>query len=822
MKYFLNIFFLIILNLFCSEVVSQKITIVDSTSGRPVRAVLVFDSEKINRTISNRNGTVYLNSFKDSDSIIFTHIVYQKKALPYKSLKDGDKIILSPKALGLNEVVLSVSKNIQNVATLSRKVSVINRSSFNLDLPRNTAEMLYHGGGIHVQKSQSGGGSPLIRGFEANRVLLVIDGVRMNNAIYRSGHVHNAISIDANSLERTEVIFGPSSVGYGSDALGGVIHFYTKTPKLNKDEFLDYTKSISYNLKDQSKVNNHSLELSSKNWASYTSYTKSDFGDVHMGKVRNHGYNDWGLVNYYSENINGKFFENQSLNNNPNLQRNTAYKQKDFIQKFNFRIFKTARLILNFQFSESSNINRFDKLSEINEDGTLKFAEWYYGPQKRSFISSKLSFQAKKLFDRADIIFAFQKIDESRNKRKFGSNLLNIQDENLNVLSINSDFFKRIDRQKSISYGFELTNNKLNSEGFESMINSDYLNSSLSRYPNDGSSYRSLAGYFNYKKFINPKTNYDIGLRISNISIKANWDYNFFDSDYDDKYDTLFFQQFDGLEMTNSSVTGSLGIVHRMNDFNKLSLNISSGFRSPNIDDIGKIRENSGIVNVPNTELKPEYVYTLDFGWSKFNKNFRTNFNIYYTILNGTIGRGYYMGESNRILYDEELLQTMANFNLGNSNIYGGNFDFKARVLDNILINGSITYTKGSNLKDMLPMPSIPPLFGSIKFKILNEKSQYQLSYRFSSSKDPSTYSIGGEDGLDETPMIIDSNGNIQYLGMPSWGVFQLSSLFKTNLLKIPVDFKIILDNIFDIHYREFASGISSPGRSLNLVAIFN
>ena len=822
MKYFLNIFFLIILNFFCSEVVSQKITIVDSTSGRPIRAVLVFDSEKINRTVSNRNGTVYLNSFKDSDSIIFAHIVYQRKAFSYKSLNDGDKIILSPKALGLNEVVLSVSRNMQNVATLSRKVSVINRNSFNLDLPRNTAEMLYHGGGIHVQKSQSGGGSPLIRGFEANRVLLVIDGVRMNNAIYRSGHVHNAISIDANSLERTEVIFGPSSVGYGSDALGGVIHFYTKTPRLNKDEFFDYTKSISYNLKDQSKVNNYSIELSTKNWGSYTSYTKSDFGDVHMGKVRNHGYNDWGLVNYYSENIDGKFFENQSLNNNPNLQRNTAYKQKDFIQKFNFKIFKTARLILNFQFSESSNINRFDKLSEINENGTLKFAEWYYGPQKRSFISSKLSFQAKKLFDRADIIFAFQKIDESRNKRKFGSNLLNIQDENLNVFSINSDFFKRIDRQKSIAYGFELTNNQLNSNGFESMINSDYLNSSLSRYPNDGSTYRSLAGYFNYKKFINVKTNYDFGLRISNISIKANWDYNFFDSDYDDKYDTLFFQQFDGLEMTNSSVTGSLGIVHRMNDFNKLSLNVSSGFRSPNIDDIGKIRENSGILNVPNTELKPEYVYTLDFGWSKYNKNFRTNFNIYYTILNGTIGRDYYMGDNNRILYDEELVQTMANFNLGNSNIYGGNFDFKTRVLDNILINGSITYTKGSNLKDMLPMPSIPPLFGNIKFKIINEKSQYQLSYRFSSSKDPSTYSIGGEDGLDETPMIIDSNGNIQYLGMPSWGVFQLSSLFKTTLLKRPIDFKIILDNIFDIHYREFASGISSPGRSLNLVAIFN
>ena len=177
--------------------------------------------------------------------------------------------------------------------------------------------MLYHGGGVHVQKSQSGGGSPVLRGFEANRVLLVVDGVRMNNAIYRSGHVHNAISVDANSLERTEVIFGPSSVGYGSDALGGVIHFYTKTPRLDKDEFFDYTKSISYNLRDQSKVNNYSLELSTKNWASYTSYTKSFFGDVFMGKVRNHGYSNWGLVNYYSKNINGNFFENQSLNNNP-------------------------------------------------------------------------------------------------------------------------------------------------------------------------------------------------------------------------------------------------------------------------------------------------------------------------------------------------------------------------------------------------------------------------------------------------------------------------------------------------------------------------
>ena len=319
---------------------SQTITVLDENSGEGIPNVLLYNSDKSMSAITNLDGLVSLDDFVQNDIITFSHISYEEKSIILSELVARKKIFLLEKSYNLTGVVLSVSRNSQDVKSISRKVSVIDASSLRLEAPKTTADLLYQAGGVHIQKTQAGGGSPVIRGFEANRVLLVIDGVRMNNAIYRSGHLQNSITVDQNSLERTEVIFGPSSVAYGSDALGGVIHFYTKTPRLNKDEFFDYTKSISYNFKDQSKVNNYSLELSKKNWASYTSYTKSDFGDVHMGKVRNHGYNDWGLVNYYSENINGKFYENQSLNNNPNLQRNTAYKQKDFIQKFNFKIFK--------------------------------------------------------------------------------------------------------------------------------------------------------------------------------------------------------------------------------------------------------------------------------------------------------------------------------------------------------------------------------------------------------------------------------------------------------------------------------------------------
>ena len=249
-------------------------------------------------------------------------------------------------------------------------------------------------------------------------------------------------------------------------------------------------------------------------------------------------------------------------------------------------------------------------------------------------IRDRLNLYNQKLFDRMNLTLAYQKIDESRNKRKFDSNILNIQDENLDVFSINSDFFKRLNKLNTIAYGFELTRNNLDSNGYQSDINSNNIIKSISRYPNDGSDYKSLAGYFNFKKFINLKTNYDFGLRFSSVTINADWDYEFFDSDYEDKYDVLFFNQFDDLKISNASITGSLGIVHRMNDLNKISFNLSSGFRSPNIDDIGKIRENAGVLSVPNINLKPEYVYTLDLGWSKFNKNFRTNTNIYYTILN--------------------------------------------------------------------------------------------------------------------------------------------------------------------------------------------
>jgi hemoglobin/transferrin/lactoferrin receptor protein len=134
------------------------------------------------------------------------------------------------KTIDLNEVVISVNKIEESKRTVAQQVQVLTAKEISNSQSQTTAELLSNTAGVFVQKSQLGGGSPTLRGFEASRILLIVDGVRMNNIIYRAGHLQNVITLDNNILDRTEILFGPSSTVYGSDALGGVIHFYTKQP----------------------------------------------------------------------------------------------------------------------------------------------------------------------------------------------------------------------------------------------------------------------------------------------------------------------------------------------------------------------------------------------------------------------------------------------------------------------------------------------------------------------------------------------------------------------------------------------------------------
>lgn len=113
------------------------------------------------------------------------------------------------KNINLNEVTISANKTEDSKRNVAQQVQSLNAKQI-ADLQcQSTADVIANTGSVFVQKSQLGGGSPVIRGFEANRILLVIDGVRMNNIIYRAGHLQNIVTTDNSSLERIEVLFDP-------------------------------------------------------------------------------------------------------------------------------------------------------------------------------------------------------------------------------------------------------------------------------------------------------------------------------------------------------------------------------------------------------------------------------------------------------------------------------------------------------------------------------------------------------------------------------------------------------------------------------------
>ena len=805
---------------------SQKLIIKDSKEKSVIPNVSVYNSQRSLTVLSDIEGNVDYSGFQKSDTLIFSHIAYEKFNIQINKIpKSSSKTIiyLNPNPQQLSEIILSVGRNKENRKKISKKVTLITSKKTELDLPQTSADLLYYGGGVRIQKTQGGGGSPVIRGFEANRVLLVVDGVRMNNAIYRSGHLQNAITIDPNVLERTEVIFGPSSVGYGSDALGGVVHFYTIKPKINNEKQWTIKGLESYNTDLNHIVSNLNFEYSKEKWASFTSFSYSDFGDIIMGENRTHGFKSWGLNKFTLSKE--KFNTTSVLNKNPNIQKNTAYSQFDLLQKFNFKTSESSNLIFNIQHSNSSNIDRYDKLNEYNSAGDLKYAQWHYGPQKRTLLSTSYNFlKNNNWLKKGTVVAAFQKINESRHNRKYQSLTMNSQIEDVEVFSINADFIRGDANVSSLSYGFEYTHNNVSSIAYgasltkqnNSISNINKVNSSFkipTRYPSGGSNYSTAASYYEFRKDISNKSNFSFGMRYTYTWLNARW-----------LEEALIDANLNRIKTQQSSLTGSLGYVYRSNNTWQISANFSSGFRSPNIDDMGKIRENRGLLSVPNMQLKPEYAYNSELGLTKFFDNKMTVFslNLYYTHITDHIIRDYFqiLNDTSTqnpatILYNSEEVKTIANINSGRAYIYGFSFDSEAKIISNLIFKSNITFTKGGSVNSSTPLPSISPLFGSFYLKWINSNFKTQFSYKFSGYKNPEDYSSGGEDGLEETPLLGFNGNEPNYYGTPSWGIFKLSSSYKiSNKLKAT----LIFDNIFDIHYREFASGISSPGRNLNIV----
>jgi hemoglobin/transferrin/lactoferrin receptor protein len=825
MKYIIFVFVVLIGGI----TFGQEIKILDKKTGKKVKNVTIYNKSKTISLTTNNHGLADVSTFKNDEIIIFSHISYANYRTKKSILrKQNFTIYLNKQSEQLDEIVISVFKKEEKSKRIAEQIAVLSSKKIQKLSPQTSADLLAIIPGIKVQKSQFGGGSPVIRGMESNRVLLVVDGVRMNNAIYRKGHLQSSITIAPNLLDKIEVVFGPSSVIYGSDALGGVIHYYTKTPKLSennevKSQFFSRFSSINQEI-----TTNVSAEVSFNNWASFTSVSYSDFGELKAGKNRSHGFSDWGKVFYYSENVNGNYNENPTINSNPNLLRNTGYNQTDVLQKFFVPLSKNTDLKINLQYSTSSNIQRFDRLTEIRDItdvSSLKFSEWSYGPQKRLLISSQLLLNPdKNWLESGTITTAYQNLQESRIQRKFGSLDRSYREESVAVFSVNGDFSVPLtdDKTRILSYGFEFAYNDVSSNAYGQTLNisngeingfSDDFKVQ-SRYPDGGSNYLSSSLYVGYKQDVNSKSTLNSGIRFTNTNLNATW------------IDETFIQLSDNdISANNSAITATLGYVYKPNKNWQLNSVLSSGFRSPNIDDVGRVREKSGDVTVPNIHVKPEFAYNAEIGIQKYfnDRKFRLSANVFFTLLDNYIIRDRFtINGSDQVLFDGEYGNAVANQNRGNAFITGYTISYLGKLSNAWNTSGFITYTKGRTYDSEEPMSSIPPLFGQFEVNYKRDKIEVGAALRFNSKKDIEDFNFTeGIDNHDLTPIVDANAANNEdiYFGSPSWMTIGINGRFS-----VTENFSVQarLDNLFDEHYIEFASGISSPGRNLSVSFVAN
>jgi hemoglobin/transferrin/lactoferrin receptor protein len=692
----------------------------------------------------------------------------------------------------------TLSKNIvQRVVALTDKVL--------LQQQANTADILTASGQVFVQKSQAGGGSPVVRGFEASRVLLMVDGVRMNSAIFRAGHLQNIITVDNMILDRVEIVYGPSSTLYGSDALGGVVHLFTKQPQLYKSNLVSKKEpwkangNLVYRYGNgQNEHRQHiDVNIANNKWAYLTSFTNSSFGDMRQGNKRSAAYPDFGKRLFYvaRENNTDVVKDNSA---SVNIQKLSGYNQTDLLQKILYKPNENTSHLLNVQISNSSDINRYDRLTETSK-GLPVYSEWYYGPQVRNMIGYKLTTSnLNGYFQNLTTNLNYQHLEESRITRRFKSNNKDYRFEEVDIFGMNLDLLHQ-GKSSTLNIGVESYYNHVSSTAYRNNIATNLRSVITTRYSDGPTNMANYALYAQHTQFLKGNWVLNSGLRLNNVQLNANF-----------KDTALMHFPFTDANQNNTAVTGNLGMAYNGSDGLRVTFGASSGFRAPNVDDLTKVFDTrTGYVVVPNKDLKPEYTYNAELNVSKTTSIYSIGASLFYTwFRNALVVDKFKWNNTSTILYQGIMSDVYATQNKAKAVVYGFNVNGSANLTPNTTLAATYTYTKGNyadrkldGLNTALPLDHIPPTYGRVGLKHNVKKLTAELFTVFNGWKRIEDYNLNGEDN--EIYATKD--------GMPGWQIWNINTSYQPTK-KLNLSFQI--ENIADLNYRYFASGISALGRN--------
>ncbi len=783
---------------------AQTILVTDKKTNEPIQNAKVYIySNGINNPPTNgltdEFGSLLIQKLNDADSLTFEHKNYLRITMTYKELVNNNYNVELERILTLNQIVVSANKWNQPTEDVSIKINKISKKEIVLQNPQTAADLLNVSGEVFVQKSQQGGGSPMIRGFSTNRLLYTIDGIRMNTAIFRSGNIQNVISLDPFNIQNTEILFGPGSVIYGSDAIGGVMNFQTLKPRFSRNDtpIIKGNFNMRFANANNEKTYHFDVNVGWKKFASISSISFNQFGDLRMGAKN--GPDDY-LKTFYIQRIDSidRIVENE----NPLIQKPTSYNQINLMQKLRYKPSNEYEIEYGFHYSETSEYARYDRLIEMNK-GLPVSSVWNYGPQKWMMNLLTIEYnKGKLLFTEFKFKVGHQYFEESRINRNYSGsnkNRLRTQTEKVDALSLNFDFIKKL-KKHQLFYGTEAVVNKVSSLGEAINIKTLSAIPTSSRYPK--SSWNSSALYLSYEYKQSDKLTLNAGIRYNQVIIISDFAQNL----------PYYPFNFDKLKLKNEQFNGNLGIVYIPNKKLKLSTNVSNGFRAPNVDDIGKLFDftNNDVV-VPNSSLSPEKAQNIEFNVSKIIGDvIKLDVTGFYTVLNDAmVRRATKVNGSDSIFYDGTMRKAYSIQNAAKATVYGANLSLEIKLGKGFTFESKYNIQKGEEEMDngiTSPARHAAPAFGVSRFTYNKNKLTWQVYAQYSA--EVSNSNLNEEEKQKPFIYAKDNNG-LPY--SPEWATLNFKTMYTINNY---FTINAGVENLFDKRYRPYSSGLVAPGRN--------
>lgn len=658
-----------------------------------------------------------------------------------------------------NVPVVSAARHEQRREDSPRAISVITAEEIRRGNFRNIPEALVEMAGVFLQQTNYAGGSPIIRGMIGNRILILVDGVRLNNSSYRLGPNQYLNFIDVRRVERIEVIRGNGSVLYGSDAMGGIVNIITKrAPEPTGGAELHGSAGVRFGSADRSGQGRVDLGGTWRGVGFAAGFTKDGFGDLSSGQGIRQDY--------------------------------TGYRQEAFDFSTSFRVGRNRTIRVGADRLTQRDVPRTDVLAARSD------LEYVWDREGREALSIEYEQRGfRRFIESLRVTGTLQHQFEDLNRRAVATpNVRSFLSDSIVTGNYGLQLASRGGRRHYLTYGVE---------GFQDRIGSLRRDALLSGVPlppqrgnfADGGKFLNAGLFLQDEVEITPRLLATAGVRLDRASYLAAL------------HDPLTGEI--GVNQATTARTGSAYLLYRLTSRFDVTGGVSKGFRTPSLEDTTLLRLTGTRLEVPNPALKPESSNNYEASLRLRKGPVKASVSGYYSTFDDLIDRSPslfrdlpYLDVNGNGRKEPAEPSIFARTNVGHATVRGLGADAQVRISGAWSAQGMFNWTKGDDRTARAPLSRIPPLNGLAKLSWTRKGTAWADAV-FQAADGQLRLSPG--DLLD---VRIGPNGTAGF------GVAHLRFGLERSALAGLV---LSLENLTDRRYRFHGSGVYRPGRSVVL-----